>query len=250
MTNTLTLPGKHIVKGNVVAANYHHELHRNVEKVKHNGKTKYRTTAANLPQQDLDLDFLQAASETYQISPDPKDYIMVSLPIVTSDVPNRNMQGFMGQELAYFDAAYGCMVYQTFLRKPTHIDHYENTIPHKAKGVHVDASMVYVPKYDLWKINVLTMWDRTKDEKLVKEILDKKRTGYSMGASCAAFLCSICGRVDEMDHNSCEHMRPKGTLWGKENTLSYQVISAPVFFETSSVESPADPTAQSDDVFV
>jgi hypothetical protein len=62
--------------------------------------------------------------------------------------------------------------------------------------------------------------------------------------------CSICGRVDEMDHNSCEHMRPKGTLWGKENTLSYQVISAPVFFETSSVESPADPTAQSNDVFV
>lgn len=191
----ITLPGRHVVTGTVVSASYQHELYRNTEKVRQNGKEKILTTASNMPHSYLDLDFLAAASETYQISPDPSDYIIVALPIVTSDVPNRNLQGFLGQELAYFDPMYGCLTYQTFLRKPCHIDHQENTIPHKAKGVHVDASMVYVPKFDVWKINVLTMWDRTKDPKLVQDILDKKRTGYSMGCSVGAFLPVAAGTL-------------------------------------------------------
>jgi intein/homing endonuclease len=131
------------------------------------------------------------------------------------------------------------------------IVHNCNEDPTKAKGVHVDASMQYVPKYDLWKINVLTIWDRAKDPKLVKDILSKKRKGYSMGATVSNFICSVCGKIDNMDHNSCEHAKNLGSLWGENKRLAMQLCTGVCYFETSNLENePADPTAYSEDIFV
>jgi hypothetical protein len=142
------------------------------------------------------------------------------------------------------------MVYETFKRKCCFSNH-NNTDPTQAKGVHVDASMQYLPKYDIWKIMVLTMWDRTKDEQLVKDILSKKRTGYSMGATVNNFICSVCGKIDNLDAHSCEHMRPPGGIWGDEKRLAMQLCTGVCYFETSSLDNePADPTAFSDDIFV
>lgn len=243
------LPDGHFVPGTVITARSTIETHKNLEVLKHQGKTRHIINANNHQPVALDLDFLPAASETYHISPNPEDYILVSLPIVTVDIPNRNLQAFPLQEVGHFDALQGKLVYQTFLHKPTHIDH-QNTDPTQAKGVHVDASMQYIPKYGLWKINVLTLWDRSKDAKLVDDILKKKRTGYSMGAMVDNFACSICGRTETIT-NPCEHMRKgKGTVWGTDNRLCYQLCLGVCYFETSSVEEPADPTALSTDIFV
>lgn len=252
------IPDGQFVKGSIMGSAFVHETHKNLEVLKSGKHKKTIFAATGFPTTELDLDFLPAAAETYHLSANPEDYILVSLPIVTVDVPNRNLQAFPLEEVAHFDALQGRMVYQTFLNKPTHIDH-NNADPTQAKGVHVDASMQYIPRYGLWKINVLTLWDRTKDEKLVKDILEKRRTGYSMGAMVDAFSCSICGSTDTIT-NPCKHMlRGKGSLWKDQNTpahegekgrLCYQLCLGVSYFETSSVTEPADPTAESTDIFV
>jgi hypothetical protein len=244
------IPPGHRVKGSIVTADYQIETHKNIETVKHNGQKKTIVHAVNYPKLELDLDFLPAAAESYHISPDPKDYIVVSLPIVTADIPNRNVQMFPIEEICHFDPIYGQIVYQTFMKKPTHINHI-NEDPTKAKGIHADASMQYIPKYDLWKINVLTLWDRSKDPRLIKDILEKRRTGYSMGATVSYFLCSICGQVDTMDNHRCEHMKNVGSLWGEKKRLAMQICTGVCYFETSNLDNePADPTAYSEDIFV
>jgi len=248
--NVPNTPPGHVVKGSVVTADYQVETYKNTEILKSGGKRKMLVHAANYPKMEIDLDILPAAAESYHISPDPKDYIVVSLPIVSVDVANRNLQAFPLQEVCHFDPLYGQMVYQTFKNKPVHVDHI-NEDPTKAKGIHADASMEYIRKYDLWKINVLTMWDRSKDPKLIDDILKKRRTGYSMGATVTYFICSICGQIDTMDNQRCEHMKAVGTLWGPNNRLAMQLCTGVCYFETSNLgNEPADPTAYSTDIFV
>ncbi len=249
--NRQTTPSDgHEVKGSIVKASYQYEAHKNIEILKQGKQKKALIHATNLPKLEVDLDFLPAASESYHISANPDDYVIVSLPIVTCDIPNRNIQCFPIEEVTHFDPLYGMMVYETFKKKPTHIDHV-NTDPTKAKGIHIDASMQYVAKYDLWKINVLTMWDRSKDPQLIKDILDKKRNGYSMGATVSHFICSICGQIDNMDSYSCDHMKNIASLWGENKRLAMQLCTGVCYFETSNLEAePADPTAYSEDIFI
>ena len=240
----------HYIEGSVVRSAYQLETHKNIEILKQGNQKRALVHAANYPKLEIDLDFLPAAAESYHISPDPKDYIIVSLPIVTADIPNRNLQMFPLQEVTHFDPMFGMMVYQTFKHKPCHIDHV-NEDPTQAKGVHIDASMQHVDKYDIWKINVLTIWDRSKDPKLVQAILDKKRTGYSMGATVSYFLCSVCGQIDNMDSQSCKHMQNIGELYGEEKRLAMQVCTGVCYFETSNLEQePADPSAYSEDIYI
>jgi hypothetical protein len=246
----MTIPDGHIVKGSIVKATYQFEAYKNVEIIKSGNRKKAIIHATNYPKMELDLDFLPAAAESYHISPNPEDYICVALPIVTCDIPNRNLQCFPIEEVSHFDPLYGSMVYETFKKKPCHVNHV-NEDPTKAKGVHVDASMQYVPKYDIWKINVLTIWDRAKDPKLIKDILTKKRKGYSMGATVSNFICSVCGKIDNMDANSCEHMQTPGGVWGDLKRLGMQLCTGVCYFETSNLENePADPSAYSEDIYV
>lgn len=72
----------------------------------------------SLQHSNIDVGWLPAASETYAISADPRDYVLVDIPIVTVDIPNRNLQAFPYEEVSYFDPLYGRMVYQSFERKP------------------------------------------------------------------------------------------------------------------------------------
>ena len=244
------IPDGHFVKGSIVKPQYQYETYKNIEILKSGNQKKAIIQAMNYPKIELDLDFLPAAGESYNISSKPEDYVIVALPIVTCDVPNRNLQCFPTEEVTHFDPLYGMMVYETFKKKPCHIDHV-NEDPAKAKGVHVDASMQYVPKYDIWKINVLTIWDRSKDPQLIKDILSKKRKGYSMGATVSNFICSVCGKIDNMDAHSCEHMRPPGGIWGENKRLGMQLCTGVCYFETSNLENePADPSAYSEDIYI
>jgi intein/homing endonuclease len=51
----------------------------------------------------VDLSRLKIAAETYNISPDYRDYIASEVPIVTADVPNRNMDCLVGSSLVPTD---------------------------------------------------------------------------------------------------------------------------------------------------
>jgi len=82
---------------------------------------------------------------------------------------------------------------------------------------------------------LLCGYDRTKDPDLVKDILNKKRIGYSMGALVNLFKCSICGKDQE-----CKCL--KGNI--VKGKLVYQQCCDVNFIECSSVEDPADVTAE------
>ncbi len=194
----------------------------------------------------IDISWLGAASDTYQISADPRDYVLTDVPIVTVDIPNRNMQAFPYEELAYFDPLYGRMVYSTFVGCPTHIDH-QNKDPLKAKGAIFDASMQYIPSYDVWKVRILCGWDRTKDPWLADQIVRKRRTCYSMGALVNAFLCSVCGTIDNGQGDCACMRRGKGRVM--DGRLVHQVLTGVNFIENSSVDDPADITADTDSIW-
>ncbi len=195
---------------------------------------------------DIDVSWLQAAAETYNISGDIRDYVIVDIPSVTVDIPNRNLQSFPYEEVSFFDNMQGSLVYQTFVGRPTHVDH-KNQNPLEAKGVHFDSTLQYVPAYKVWKIRTLAGFDRTKDTRLVDDILTGRRNGYSMGALVQNFVCSNCGKV-EVIKNPCRCMAMgKGSV--VDGRLVYQLCAGVQFFEQSSVEDPADPTALSNSVY-
>ena len=248
------------VKSDVAAPLTKYEAYQGV----HDKRAKRLVLAGGvLRGSNIDISWLPAAADTYKISADPDDYVLVDVPIVTVDVPNRNMQAFPFEEVAYFDPMYGKQIYKTFTGKPAHIDHI-NQDPLKAKGVHFDSTMEYIPAYGLYKIRVLTGWDRTKDPHLVKQIISGARPGFSMGALVQAFVCSVCGATDT-NVNPCRHMDQrlgisKGMLWDVQRDcrvqpgeihgaaadqikLIYQACVGCNYIEISNVSDPADESA-------
>lgn len=245
------LKSKQTVTGDVVGSSILNpiESSRELQSFRDKNYKKKHFVSTAETKTELDLNFLAAASESYHISSNPKDYIIVPMPIVTVDIPNRNNEAFSLEETSYFDPRYGCMIYDTFKHKPCHKDHV-NQDPTKALGVIVDSSLVYVPKFDIWKIAIITIWDRTKDVKRVNEIVNKQINGYSMGAFVDSFSCSICGAMD-VNVKPCEHhVGGAGKSFGKSNRLAFKNLLGTCFFEVSSVASPADDTAVSNDVFI
>lgn len=238
--------GPHRITGRTVSSGRVIEAFRH----KHDkGKQSLVLAGDSLIRGNIDVSWLDAASETYAISGDPRDYVLVDIPIVTVDVPNRNLQAFPFEEVSYFDPLYGRMVYQTFNAKPCHQDH-DNKDPLRAKGVIFDSSLEKVPAYGIWKIRILSGWDRTKDRNLVEAIVRKKRTGYSMGALVENFVCSNCGQIDtNMKKCPCMakyggpgHVMPNGNL-------VYQQCVGANFIENSSVDDPADITAETEAIW-
>ena len=236
--------GPTFVKGHVATSDHVIEAFRH----QHDRRRKNLVIAGeSLIHQDIDVSWLKSAAETYAISEDPRDYVLVDIPIVTVDVPNRNLQAFPYEEVSYFDPLYGRMVYQTFERKPNHMDH-DNKDPLKAKGCIFDAALEYVKPYDVWKIRILSGWDRSKDPWLVNQILRKKRNGYSMGALVENFVCSNCGAIDTNLRKCPCMLKGKGFVMPSKHLVYQQCVGAN-FIENSSVDDPADVTAESEDIW-
>lgn len=236
------MPGPYFIKGSAAKADNIIEAFRHQHEAR---KQRLVIAGEALLNSNIDVSWLAAASESYAISADPRDYVLTDVPIVTVDIPNRNLQAFPYEEVSYFDPIMGRMVYATFTAKPTHIDH-QNKDPLKAKGAIFDSSMQYVPAYDVWKIRILCGWDRTKDPWLVKQIINKKRTGYSMGALVTNFCCSVCGAIDtNLQKCACMRNPGKGGVM-PDGTLVYELCTGTNFIENSSVEDPADVTADTE----
>lgn len=208
--------------------------------------------------QEIDYSWLPLCAETYKISPNIEDYVFVSVPIITAEVPNRNLQAFPFLEISSWDVNQGKPVYKTFVGKPTYTNHKNNTIPHLAKGVHFDSTLEYVDRYDVHKINVLLGFDKKKDPGLCEAIVKQEGvTGYSMGAMVETFLDTVTGKfigLKDPAYNSA-----KGTIDKKTGRLRYLCCVGVTYFETSCLgdfgrgdpgEPPADHTAVSDSIFL
>lgn len=202
----------------------------------HNDKTK---VVASVGEQErpVDVNWLKAASSAYRISDDISDYIFVPVPIVTVDIPNRNMQAFPFEEVSAWNTDSGRVVYQTFIGKPLFLNH-KNDDPRQSRGIILDSVMRFIEDYNLWKIVILTAWDRTKDKDVANHILKDNKCEYSMGSMVKRFI----------EFPSGKKVTPKDSRGyiDKNGNLVYHNCVYSNFFETSlitSTEGAADCTA-------
>lgn len=183
----------------------------------------------------------------YHISPDYKDYVLVPVIVMPSDIPNRNSCAFPLAELIRFNPERGQQAYQTWKGKPVHYEH-ENKDITKAHGVIVDAMMRRLNGYGngkIWKVLLLLAIDRSKYPGVANRVLAGEINSYSMGAWVERYDCSYCG---EEVGKTCPHINPSqpakmGLLNGKlvfRNAINIEG------FETSIVGSPAFMSAISD----
>jgi hypothetical protein len=194
----------------------------------------------------IDISWLPLAAEKYHISPDIKDYIINEIPIVTVDVPNRNLDAFTFDAVSAFNPDIGRIAYQTFISKPTHRDH-DNKDIRKARGVHLDASLQKLANGQ-YKIVVLAAWDRTKDPEMIAQMLRGDRLGFSMGAFVGYTECSYpgCGATSPNGRIACSHMQHgKGKGQVVNGQLLYENCFNLNYIETSILPGvcPADHTA-------
>lgn len=211
-------------------------------------KDYYRQTAATgADRTHLDVvDWLPFCAEKYNISANLSDYVIVPVPIVPSDIPNRNLVAFPFKTLSDFDPHLKMMQYRSWKAAPTHIEHINKdyTI---AKGVVFDVSLQRMRNSldEVWKVVALCGFDRTKDKLLANAILTGERDEYSMGAYTGGYTCSCCnaasGRPGEMGCNHLEPNRRQLRVFEVQGqpTLAYNNVESFQGFEISSVADAA-----------
>jgi hypothetical protein len=195
----------------------------------------------------VEIDWLPFCSEQYQISADISDYVIVPVPIVVENYPNRNLDGFPYDELTAWRTMIGRPAYKTFIGKPVHQDH-DNKVDERAKGVIIDATLV--PFRGRWHVKILKAFDRSKDPRLAKLVQQKNRIGHSMGALVERTECSLprC-RFISNGITTCQHIQGgagKGQVIGGH--LIYELMRDFNFVESSSVEDPAYVVALSEEI--
>lgn len=197
---------------------------------------------------EVDISWLPFAAEQYKLSPDIADYVLIDVPIVVADYPNRNMDAFPYTELTTWRTAIGRAAYMTFVGKPVHQDH-DNQADERAKGVIFDASLItYRGKPH---VKILKGFDRTKDSRLANLVQQRNRVGHSMGALVERTVCSLpwCKYVSD-GRVTCDHVNNgagKGDV--VKGHLVYEGMLDFYFIESSSVEDPAYVIALTDHVF-
>jgi hypothetical protein len=195
-------------------------------------------------------EWLPFASEVYKISADIKDYVMVPVVVMISDLPNRNLVAFPYTELTRFNPTAGVVAYKTWRGKGCYQEH-ANQILEDAKGVILDAAMRPLTNYhgDFWKVQLLLSFDRSKDPILANSILTRELSSFSMGALCSNYSCSICDKL--VSKGGCEHVelhKPVMNIYNQN--LAYLQAIDPLGFETSAVKIPAYHYAQNPEYLV
>lgn len=226
----------------------------------------------------LDISWLPAAANKYNISPSIRDYAMVPVILFYSEVPNRNGLGFLAKDLVEWSTEYKVPRYKTWRGAPVHYEH-DNEDPSKAYGVVLDT---YLRKHEaspspFWKNIAYLAIDRGKHPETARAILKGEISTYSMGAYInGGYVCSVC------EKSSCGHIvaptsnrkylslinngaaidtgsdttrtvadRSRGEgndLLPELPVLAFAVGKKPVGFEVSIVGTPAYPMAQNEKV--
>lgn len=101
-------------------------------------KARFVATASdNSDRSEIDISYLAAAAEMYNISPRISDYVLVPVSTVLSDLPNTNGDAMTREELLKFNPQQGRIAYKTWIGKPTFLEHANQVLP-GAKGIILD----------------------------------------------------------------------------------------------------------------
>jgi hypothetical protein len=201
----------------------------------------------------IDANFwLPLAAEKYHVSPSLRDYLMIPVPGLISDIPNTNGDSVSKAQLLNYIPSMGMPAYKTFKGKPTHTEH-ENKDITRAKGIILDSILRPLKGYGggrHYKMILLLAFDRTKDPVLTQKIARQEINTYSIGMYYDSYTCSICGNTVGKDFGSpCEHTQHKRPTYQQpDGRLAYRHCNGIIGFETSSVKDPAYVVAVSDHV--
>lgn len=189
--------------------------------------------------------WLPFAAQELELSSDPKDYLIHPVPIMYSDLPNRNGFAFPLTELIKWNVAMGRQAYKGWSGMPMYKEH-KSEDHKKALGIVIDTSLRRIQNYGMgkfWKVMALAAVDRNKDPVIAEKMEKGDIDTYSMGAWVDYCTCSFCGAVA----GQCTHVpaeNDKVTFYTKDGRLVYKNVHGVTPYELSVVEDPAFATAQ------
>jgi len=166
------------------------------------------TSGAQLAQ--IDTSWLPFAAKTYCISPRLEDYLIVTIPLCPSDIPNRNGVAFpLAELLKYQPPPMARQVYKAWAGCPCHEEH-DNEDCTKAIGVVFDTSLRQIKGYGNGQ-HYAVMGVIGIDKLKRPDMAEKFRTGAintgSMGCMADDFTCSVCGAAaGESQFTNCAHI--------------------------------------------
>jgi hypothetical protein len=208
---------------------------------------------------------LDTVADTYRISRDPDDYLLIPTRANSADRPNENMDAWRHAELLRFDPKVGKRVYQTYLLKPHFVNHNASNFA-LSRGVILDAhyndsnpasgqtkeavleATGLEPDRDEF-VETLIAMDMTKDPALAAAYKNGSVYRFSMGCDVESTECSVCGKVAISTLQFCEHVRAKHSrvaypLDGGGHRRGFEWCNNTVFAEESAVDDPADKEAE------
>jgi len=211
---------------------------------------------------------LDSVADTYRISRDPDDYLLIPTRANSTDRPNENMDAWRREELLRFDPRIGCRIYQTYLLKPHFVNHNASNFA-LARGLILDAhyndanpandsvkeavreATGMEPERDEF-VETLIAMDTTKDPPLAEAYRNGSVYRFSMGCDVESTECSVCGKIAATTFQFCEHVRGKHSktaypLDAGGSRRAFEWCNGTIFAEESAVDDPADVGAEIQD---
>jgi len=207
---------------------------------------------------------LDTVAGEYNISRDPRDYLLVPARAVSGNYHNENLDFFADTELTRFDPQLGRNIYATFNLCPSFVNHNAENY-RLSRGVIVDShfndlndasdsvkeavfnSMGVETDKDVF-VECLVALDSTKDTALVDGFKTGAVNAFSMGADVESTTCNICGHTASTTFQLCpcirnKFSRKKYNLSGGRSAVAFEICNGTIFRELSTVDDPADKNA-------
>lgn len=186
---------------------------------------------------------LPFAGPALNISRDPNDYYLTAVPILTSDLPNRNGVGMPLRELAMWNVELGRQAYMGWKGMPLHYEH-KSDDPLQAIGIIADVALAPVVGFNggrIYKVVALAAVDMTKRTNITSRIASGDLFTWSMGCEVDSYSCAYCGKPE----GECIHIDPKKDVefYEMDGYIIYRNVHGIKPFELSAVEDPAFPSA-------
>lgn len=195
-------------------------------------------------EQSLDFErILPFASKVFDISTRVEDYYLTSVPILTSDLPNRNGIGMPLSELLAWNPEIGRQAYKGWKGMPLHYEH-KSDVHKEAIGIIADVALLPVKGYNggrIYKVMALAAVDTTKRVNITSRIARGELTTWSMGCMVEDYSCSYCGKPE----GRCLHIDPNKNVefYELNGVLVYRNVHKLKPFELSAVNDHAFPCA-------
>ena len=181
-------------------------------------------------------DLLARCHEFYDISKNPKDYVLQALPIIWSELPNRNGIGFPAKALFEWNKIKGCSAYQGWKGQAVRVEHDWDG---PAVGIIPDVTLRRLKGFandKLWKLVVLHAVDRSKEPERANRLESGQHNSWSMGCLADRQVCSVCGTpIDK----HCPHLRAKQMMAVHDGYIVCRHAYGIQAEESSMVDDPA-----------